>query len=215
MPRRALQLAAAAAALIAAKHEGEEHGGHGVGIGGWNGNSGNGNGGFGFGHGYGPTPARLAAAADHCFSAADIARMEGAILQALGFRVGAPTAAAFSAVLWRLAGAGMRQEQQQRKAAKMKMSEGGGKGKGGEGGMSSRGRARRERARASYLLELALLDNEPRMASAVAVEPSWLLRLRGADFRELMARRPQIQERVLQVVVRRLRAATGRIPRSP
>ena len=159
VPRRALQLAAAAAALIAAKHEGEEHGGHGVGIGGWNGNSGNGNGGFGFGHGYGPTPARLAAAADHCFSAADIARMEGAILQALGFRVGAPTAASFSAVLWRLAGEGMRQEQQQRKAAKMKMSEGGGKGKGGEGGMSSRGRARRERARASYLLELALLDN--------------------------------------------------------
>ncbi len=63
--------------------------------------------------------------------------------------------------------------------------------------------------------ELALLDNEPRMASAVAAEPSSLLRLRGADFRELMARRPQIQERVLQVVVRRLRAATGRIPRSP
>jgi hypothetical protein len=61
--------------------------------------------------------------------------------------------------------------------------------------------------------ELALLDNEPRSADAVAAEDSSLARLNGADFRELMARRPQIQERVLRVVVRRLRAASTRITR--
>jgi CRP-like cAMP-binding protein len=61
--------------------------------------------------------------------------------------------------------------------------------------------------------ELALLDNEPRSADAVAAEDSSLARLHGADFRELMARRPQIQERVLRVVVRRLRAASTRITR--
>ena len=61
--------------------------------------------------------------------------------------------------------------------------------------------------------ELALLDNEPRSADAIAAEDSSLARLHGADFRELMARRPQIQERVLRVVVRRLRAASTRITR--
>ena len=61
--------------------------------------------------------------------------------------------------------------------------------------------------------ELALLDNEARSASAVAIEDTTLAKLPGADFRELMARRPQIQERVLRVVVRRLRSATTRITR--
>ncbi len=59
--------------------------------------------------------------------------------------------------------------------------------------------------------ELALLDNEPRSADAVAVEDTSLAKLHGADFRELMARRPQIQERILRVIVRRLRAASTRI----
>jgi CRP/FNR family cyclic AMP-dependent transcriptional regulator len=61
--------------------------------------------------------------------------------------------------------------------------------------------------------ELALLDNEPRSADAIVPEHEGaaLARLHGADFRELMARRPQIQERILRVVVRRLRAASGRI----
>ena len=163
VPRRALQLAAAAAALIAAKHEGEEHGGNGGGNGGsWDGLNGGGGGGGG-GGGRGPTPARLAAAADHCFSAADIARMEGAILQALGFRVGAPTSAAFSAVLWRLASAEMRQERRTKKKETKELLRPKSKGEGGSGGEGSgkgkKGRARRERARASYLLELALLDN--------------------------------------------------------
>jgi len=59
--------------------------------------------------------------------------------------------------------------------------------------------------------ELALLDNEPRSADAVAVEDASLAKLHGADFRELMARRPQIQERILRVLVRRLRAASMRL----
>ena len=63
--------------------------------------------------------------------------------------------------------------------------------------------------------ELALLDNEARSADAVATEATQMLRLRSADFRELMARRPQIQERVLRAVVKRLRLATGRITRVP
>jgi len=49
----------------------------------------------------------------------------------------------------------------------------------------------------------------------VATEATQMLRLRSADFRELMARRPQIQERVLRAVVKRLRHATGRITRVP
>ncbi len=63
--------------------------------------------------------------------------------------------------------------------------------------------------------ELALLDNEPRSADAVALQMTELLRLRSADFRELMARRPQIQEQVVRVLVRRVREATGRVTRSP
>ncbi len=61
--------------------------------------------------------------------------------------------------------------------------------------------------------ELALLDNESRSADAIAAEDTSLARLNGADFRELMARRPQIQERILRVIVRRLRAASMRITR--
>ena len=56
--------------------------------------------------------------------------------------------------------------------------------------------------------ELAVLDREPRSADAVAHSKSTLLRLRSADLAELMARRPQIQEEILMVLVRRLRAAT-------
>jgi CRP-like cAMP-binding protein/HEAT repeat protein len=68
--------------------------------------------------------------------------------------------------------------------------------------------------------ELAVLDREPRSADAVTAEISTLLRLRSADLAELMARRPQIQEEILMVLVRRLRHATEgltsrRSPSSP
>src|SRR5262249_14998100 len=59
--------------------------------------------------------------------------------------------------------------------------------------------------------ELSLIDQEARSADAVIVEPTELLRLRSADLGELMARRPQIQEQILLVLVRRLRALNARV----
>ncbi len=59
--------------------------------------------------------------------------------------------------------------------------------------------------------ELSVIDREARSASAIAVEPTQLLRLRAADLGELMARRPHIQEEILLVVVRRLRALNARV----
>jgi hypothetical protein len=56
--------------------------------------------------------------------------------------------------------------------------------------------------------ELAVLDRKPRSADTITSEPTELLRLRAADLAELMARRPQILEEILLVVVRRLRALT-------
>jgi hypothetical protein len=60
--------------------------------------------------------------------------------------------------------------------------------------------------------ELSVLDREARSADAVAVEPTELLRLRAVDLGELMARRPQIQEQILLVLVRRLRSRNASAP---
>ncbi|MCS6901194.1 MAG: cyclic nucleotide-binding domain-containing protein [Myxococcales bacterium] len=59
--------------------------------------------------------------------------------------------------------------------------------------------------------ELAVLDREPRSADVVCLCDTRLLRLRGADLGELMARRPPICEQILLVLVRRLRALTQRV----
>jgi CRP/FNR family cyclic AMP-dependent transcriptional regulator len=59
--------------------------------------------------------------------------------------------------------------------------------------------------------ELAVLDHDARLADVVCIDDTRLLRLRGADLSELMARRPQISEQVLLVVVRRLRTVTQRL----
>jgi len=61
--------------------------------------------------------------------------------------------------------------------------------------------------------ELAVIDHEPRNADAIVLPSgdAQLLRLRGADLGELMARRPQIQEQFLVVLARRLRAVTARV----
>lgn len=59
--------------------------------------------------------------------------------------------------------------------------------------------------------ELAVLDREPRSADIVCTEDTRLLRLRSADLGELMARRPQICEQIMLVLVRRLRAITQRV----
>jgi HEAT repeat protein/ATP/ADP translocase len=59
--------------------------------------------------------------------------------------------------------------------------------------------------------ELAVLDREPRSADAVCEEDVQLLRLSGADFEELIARRPNIQKEIVLVLTRRLRDVTRRV----
>ena len=59
--------------------------------------------------------------------------------------------------------------------------------------------------------ELSVIDREARSADAVVMEAAELLRLRAADLGELMARRPQIQEQILLVLVRRLRVLNARV----
>lgn len=59
--------------------------------------------------------------------------------------------------------------------------------------------------------ELSVIDREARSADAVVMEGAELLRLRAADLGELMARRPQIQEQIMLVLVRRLRTLNARI----
>jgi voltage-gated potassium channel len=60
--------------------------------------------------------------------------------------------------------------------------------------------------------EIALLTGAPRTATAVAVEPSTLLRLDIAEFRELMGRRPDLARVILEAAGRRLEAATAPLP---
>lgn len=59
--------------------------------------------------------------------------------------------------------------------------------------------------------DLAVLDHEGRSADATARGPTKLLRLRGADLRELMATRPEITQGVVRVLVARLRDASGKL----
>ncbi len=59
--------------------------------------------------------------------------------------------------------------------------------------------------------ELSVLDHEPRSADVVARGGATLLRLRRGDLSELMHRRPRIQEAILLVLVRRLRAVNQRV----
>jgi hypothetical protein len=59
--------------------------------------------------------------------------------------------------------------------------------------------------------DLAVLDHEGRSADATARGATKLLRLRGADLRELMATRPQITQGIVHVLVHRLRDASGKL----
>ncbi|MBN8617237.1 MAG: cyclic nucleotide-binding domain-containing protein, partial [Deltaproteobacteria bacterium] len=59
--------------------------------------------------------------------------------------------------------------------------------------------------------DLAVLDHEGRSADATARGATKLLRLRGADLRELMATRPQITQGIVHVLVARLRDASGKL----
>ena len=69
----------------------------------------------------------------------------------------------------------------------------------------------RELKAGEFFGELAVLDREPRSADAVCAEDTSLLRLRSADLGELMARRPQIQEGIMIVLVRKIRALNQRL----
>jgi|SanBayMetagenome_1026888.scaffolds.fasta_scaffold97023_1 CRP-like cAMP-binding protein len=53
--------------------------------------------------------------------------------------------------------------------------------------------------------ELAVLDPEPRSASATAVERTRLFRIDKAPFDEVMALRPEIVQAVMRALVRRIR----------
>lgn len=56
--------------------------------------------------------------------------------------------------------------------------------------------------------EMALLDASPRSATVEAISDVTLLRIRRDDFADLMAEKPSIARGVIQVLTRRLRAAT-------
>ncbi len=59
--------------------------------------------------------------------------------------------------------------------------------------------------------DLAVIDHQPRSADAMALVPSTLFRLRGADLRELMASRPEIALGVVRVLAARLRDASQKV----
>ncbi len=56
--------------------------------------------------------------------------------------------------------------------------------------------------------EMALLDPAPRSATVEALSDVTLLRIRREDFADVMAEKPDIARGVIQVLTRRLRAAT-------
>jgi CRP-like cAMP-binding protein len=58
--------------------------------------------------------------------------------------------------------------------------------------------------------EFAVLSPGPRSASATAVEPSLLLRLRRGPFEELLDDRPEIARAVISTLARLLQAGAGR-----
>ncbi len=57
--------------------------------------------------------------------------------------------------------------------------------------------------------EMSLLDDEPRSATVLAMEPSKLLVLSRADFRAHLARHPRVAVQVMTELSRRLRRADG------
>jgi CRP-like cAMP-binding protein len=58
--------------------------------------------------------------------------------------------------------------------------------------------------------EMALLDPAPRSATVRAASDVRLLRIQREDFLEILAERTEIARGVMEVLVRRLREATGR-----
>ena len=60
--------------------------------------------------------------------------------------------------------------------------------------------------------EMALLDSEPRSATAVALGDVTLLKIQRDDFREILAEKSEIAQGIIQVLTRRLRNTLSRPP---
>ena len=58
-----------------------------------------------------------------------------------------------------------------------------------------------------YFGEISILANEPRAATAIALEPCQLLTLEGGALRELIRQVPEISFEIFRVFARRLRTA--------
>jgi HEAT repeat protein len=63
----------------------------------------------------------------------------------------------------------------------------------------------------SYVGEMAILDDEPRSASVVAIESVRLLRLDGRSLKELVHQMPEIAFEIFRVLTARVRAAEKRL----
>ncbi|MFQ6674282.1 MAG: cyclic nucleotide-binding domain-containing protein, partial [Fidelibacterota bacterium] len=62
-------------------------------------------------------------------------------------------------------------------------------------------------SKGEFMGEMALLDQEPRSASATTLEDTVLLRISGEDFYDLMASRVDIMHGIVRVLTKRLRGA--------
>lgn len=60
--------------------------------------------------------------------------------------------------------------------------------------------------------EMSLLDDQPRSATVVAVEPTKVLAISRADFRKLLPKAPRLAETLLATMSMRLRAAQAPLP---
>jgi hypothetical protein len=80
----------------------------------------------------------------------------------------------------------------------------------GEVAIHQRGERVAQLGEREFFGELAVLDRQPRSADAICATDAQLLRLRGADLRELMVTRPPIVDGIVRVLVRRLRDTGNR-----
>ena len=62
-------------------------------------------------------------------------------------------------------------------------------------------------SKGEFIGEMALLDQEPRSASATTEEETVMLRIEGEDFYDLMASRMEIMQGIVKVLTGRLREA--------
>ena len=63
--------------------------------------------------------------------------------------------------------------------------------------------------------EMALLDNEPRSATAIAVEETELLSLHRTDFQNVIVENPEVSAALIKVLSARLRRANHQISTRP